>query len=107
MNSYMLSISDDRKTIDVVQTYRHPKKVFGVRWNPFDKKQFATCCEDGVLRIFNSDNTSPIRVGKGHTAKIFTCAWNPVIPNVIATSSDDCNVIVWDFSKADTDQKFS
>jgi WD40 repeat protein len=66
-NSYLLNISEDRKTIDIVQTYKHPKKVFGVRWNPFDKNQFATCCEDGILRIFNSENVNPVRVGKGHT----------------------------------------
>lgn len=60
MNCYLMQISDDRKSIDVIKTFKHPKKVFGVRWNPFDKKQFATCCEDGIVRVFTTDNTTAL-----------------------------------------------
>jgi WD40 repeat protein len=50
------------------------------------------------MRVWNLDNQAAVKICKGHTQKIFTCAWNPVVPNIIATSSDDCNVIVWDTS---------
>jgi WD40 repeat protein len=43
-NCYLIKISPDKKTMDVVNTYQHPKRVFGVRWNPHNAKEFATCC---------------------------------------------------------------
>ena len=100
---HLLKISENRKSLEKITSYKHPKRVFGVRWSPHEPNTFASCCQDAMLRVYDKDATEPKKIFGGHKAKIFTCVWNPLIANIMATSSDDKTVIVWDISKP-TDQ---
>jgi hypothetical protein len=44
---------------------------------------------------------APLFVLRGHTERVFSCSWSPLVPGLLATGSDDHNVILW---KVDLDK---
>lgn len=85
------------KDIDIRLKYVHPSPVYGCAWNKSESRLFATCCNDGSVRIFDyMDQRGPMFVLVGHTARCFSCSWSSINPRLLATSSDDNVVIVWD-----------
>ena len=66
-------------------------KLFSIR------SQIAICGNQGLLRIFDIDvsKDQPIKVLKGHQSKVANVSWSPHFGQLLATSSDDCTVRVW------------
>lgn len=82
------------------KAFAHPAAVYGCAWHPHQASVFATCCQDGIVRIFNHllANGQLLYSLKGHTARAFGVEWSLLMPGVLATGSDDHSVIVWDLN---------
>jgi WD40 repeat protein len=93
-DSYLAILKIEGKTISKHKMVKHPQSVFGTVWHPNNPLQIATGCQDGKIRVFNDGELS-VEI-KAHEGKIFNLAWNPCFDNIIATSSDDKSVGVWD-----------
>ena len=95
-DSFLAILKIEGKTMSKYKMIKHPMSVFGTVWHPVNAMQIATGCLDGKIRVFN-DGELAVEI-KAHEGKIFNLAWNPCFDNVIATSSDDKTVGVWDVS---------
>eukprot|EP01116_Phalansterium_solitarium_P012909 TRINITY_DN2963_c0_g1_i1.p1 TRINITY_DN2963_c0_g1~~TRINITY_DN2963_c0_g1_i1.p1 ORF type:complete len:1237 (+),score=444.65 TRINITY_DN2963_c0_g1_i1:142-3852(+) len=82
----------------IVQRYKHPRAAYGCDWNPHNKHQLVTGCQDGNVRVFDVSlpATTAARVLSGHTARVFNTVWSPLLPNVLVSGSDDKTLRVWD-----------
>ena len=85
------------KSLAIAKEYQHPDKVYGCAWNPMQKNEFVTACEDKILRLFDFsiESNMPVKTFEGHTAKIYNVAYSPVLLNIVATGSDDKTIRVW------------
>ena len=70
--------------------------VFGVHFCPTAGNLLIVGAHDGNVRIFDYLLRNPmICILKGHTARVFNCVWSPLVAGLIASGSDDKNVLVW------------
>jgi WD40 repeat protein len=60
---------------------------------------FAVGCKDGTVRLFEVGSDSPTSILKGHKDRAFNVCWNPIVPNVLASGSDDGTVRVWNITR--------
>jgi WD40 repeat protein len=73
----------------------------GVAFSPIEPKFLAIGCRDGKVRVIDtSREANEFTVLQGHTGRIFNVAWSPLVKNWLASSSDDCSVIVWNFAES-------
>lgn len=81
----------------VLSKFRHPNSVYGCAWSPFNKDHLATCCQDGVVRVWDITNASgkPEHEFVGHKCRAFNVAWSPLLEGYLASASDDSTVKVW------------
>ena len=83
----------------LIRKFSHPSKIYCSAWSPQNRELIATACANGYIYVwdlsFSKEAPKPT-VLKGHKAKCFNVAWNPILPNVLLSSSDDCTAIVWD-----------
>eukprot|EP00727_Mastigamoeba_balamuthi_P011385 m51a1_g687 hypothetical protein (951) ;mRNA; f:322611-326513 len=66
----------------------HP--AYGCSWSP--KEAFlAVGSQDGVVRVYDihKKGETPIAILKGHTARVFNTAWSTLMPDFLASCSDD------------------
>jgi len=78
----------------------HPASVVGVHYSPH---ALASGCQDGHVRIFplkdvvtaGMNDLQPKIVLKGHEARVFNVAFNPLCPHLLASGSDDKTIRVW------------
>eukprot|EP00761_Pharyngomonas_kirbyi_P003963 gb/GECH01003967.1/.p1 GENE.gb/GECH01003967.1/~~gb/GECH01003967.1/.p1 ORF type:complete len:1212 (+),score=249.40 gb/GECH01003967.1/:1-3636(+) len=82
-----------------IRSYKHPKPVFGIDWNPFNSNTLATGCLDGIVRILNVNSTSPTNILKGHEDSVYNVKWSPLKKNVLISGSNDNTIIVWFLDK--------
>lgn len=60
----------------------------------------ATACDDKKIRVFYlSHGESPLKIFSGHTAKVFSVKWSPILDGIFCSSSDDCKILIWDYSR--------
>lgn len=85
----------------------HKAAVLDIDFNPFNPSVVASVGEDGygyVWSIPDGGFTSNVQVGdaaqtlKGHRRKVGTVNWHPTASNILATSSTDYSVKVWDIN---------
>ncbi|KAH8026866.1 hypothetical protein HPB51_026201 [Rhipicephalus microplus] len=84
----------------LVQTFHHPKTVYGCDWNPNNESIFATACGDSVIRIYylGMDGGVPLKTLEGHAEKAFRVKWSPLRDGVLCSTSDDCTIHVWNYT---------
>ncbi|CAK0818930.1 unnamed protein product [Prorocentrum cordatum] len=103
---------------ELLQVLEHPKTVFGVAAPPCDPSaewaelaagapghgagaagpdcEVATACWDGVARIFDLPSGVLKARLPGHEGGLYSVAYSPLDPSLIATSSADRTVRIWD-----------
>lgn len=72
---------------------------------PFDSNICAIGLDTGETIIYNIDGEKEIKRTGDHTKKVFSTSFNHLREGVLATSSDDFNVIVYLFSEGFKDYK--
>eukprot|EP01033_Poteriospumella_lacustris_P008928 gene8927-6410_t len=83
------------------RTIAHPGIVYGVAWAPFQSTIFATCCHDGLVRVFNYAMMGELLYTlRGHNARVFSVNWSPIVPGLLATASDDRSILVWNINES-------
>lgn len=85
---------------DLITEYTSPANILQVKFNPFEKLNFAACCQDGIVRLFSERNKKCNAELSSHTKKVYGVTFNPLKKGVFATSSDDCKIGVWDLNKS-------
>ena len=91
----------------VVCKERHPNTVFGCHWNRCRPGVLATACADGSVRVFHlnlSKSLNKVRLTRveclrGHSSSTFRAIWSPHSPTLLASSSNDKSIRVWDLNK--------
>lgn len=70
--------------------------VYLVKTNPFNRKEFAMGCYDSTIKIFNTETDQPVRILTGHTMKVFGIFYNKYRRGLMASTSEDFTVGVWE-----------
>ncbi len=83
-------------------------KVLQLKFNPFNRLHFAAAFGDGKIRlgVIETASTSDKKFSgelAGHQKKVFGLSFNPKRRNILASSSDDFSIGVWDLN---TNNKF-
>ncbi|KAL9029529.1 MAG: hypothetical protein Q9196_002243 [Gyalolechia fulgens] len=88
----------------------HKAVVLDTDWNPFDDSLIASGSDDGKAFIWrvpedftlrtedgeDPEDVGPLRQFTGHSRKVGHVLFNPAAANVLATSSGDYTVKIWD-----------
>ena len=78
----------------LLQEFKHPGVVWDVAYSPVSNI-VATCCEDGLVRLWNARGGRMIMALKGHESGISCVSFAPN-GRFIVTGSFDKTVRVWD-----------
>lgn len=77
--------------------FAHPGPIYGCAWCLANSSIISTCCQDGNIRVFDVTRAQlPVYILVGHGARAFNCKWSPLLPNVLASGSDDQSIIIWE-----------
>ncbi|EDV21240.1 uncharacterized protein TRIADDRAFT_60260 [Trichoplax adhaerens] len=97
----------------------HRGPVLDIAWNPFNENIIASCSEDHSIRIwFIPDDGIPLKIKKqddeeerveeldesviilnGHSRRVNMVVWHPTANNVLASSSYDLSVVIWNVAQ--------
>ncbi|XP_062954891.1 coronin-7 isoform X2 [Cynocephalus volans] len=84
-------------------TLQNGAPVTDLAWDPFDPHHLAVAGEDGRIRLWRVPPegleevlTTPEAVLTGHTEKIYSLRFHPLAADVLASSSYDLTVRIWD-----------
>jgi WD40 repeat protein len=67
-----------------------------VMFDPFDYSNLAVGCGDNNIRIFTiNEKSDPPKLLTGHTSKVFSVCYHPRNKTILATSSDDTRIGLW------------
>jgi WD40 repeat protein len=90
----ILDISDPANPEQVQELQGINSAVLAVSWSP-DGTRLASGGRDNIVRVWELDKGSAIRVLEEHTGEIRGLAWSPD-SRLLASSGSDGQVIVWD-----------
>lgn len=87
----------------------HKGGITSMEFSPFQDRLLATGCEDGMVRCFVIDEggikadimEADVELEE-HARKVLAMNWHNSVENLMATSSVDKTVKVWDVNQADT-----
>ncbi|XP_072337489.1 coronin-7 [Scyliorhinus torazame] len=103
-------------------TIQNSVAVADLSWDPFDCHRLAVAGEDAKIRIWRIPTggltqvlSDPERALSGHTEKIYSIRFHPLASDILASSSYDMTVRIWNLSsgkeefilRGHTDQIFS
>lgn len=84
-------------------TLQNGTAVTDLAWDPFDPHRLAVAGEDARIRLWRVPPaglvevlTTPEAVLTGHTEKIYSLRFHPLAADVLASSSYDLTVRIWD-----------
>ncbi|KAM8778112.1 coronin-7 isoform 2-T2 [Rhynchonycteris naso] len=87
----------------VLPTLQNGTAVTDLAWDPFDPHRLAVAGEDARIRLWQVPPeglkevlTTPEAVLTGHTEKIYSLCFHPLAADVLASSSYDLTVRIWD-----------
>ncbi|KAI5959108.1 CRN1 [Candida theae] len=109
----VIPVEEVGKAPDKVSLFRgHKGPVLDTAFNPFDSQEIASCSDDGKILIWKipqdysfhryldendeiRDITEPSKVLSGHTRKVGLIEYHPCAANILASSSLDYTVKIW------------
>ncbi|CAN3374025.1 hypothetical protein DIURU_001769 [Diutina rugosa] len=109
----VIPVKEVGKAPDTVPLFRgHKAPVTDTAFNPFNRRQIASCADDGKICVWEipedysfhrylddndeiKDITEPLKVLSGHTRKVGHIQYHPCAENVLASSSLDYTVKIW------------
>jgi len=93
---------------DVPLVSVHKSAVLDLDWAPFNDQLIASCSEDCTVAIVKVPEegvtesiTTPVQTLIGHKRKVGTVNFHPSAANILATSSSDFTIKIWDIEKGD------
>ncbi|NWI17034.1 CORO7 protein, partial [Crypturellus soui] len=105
-----------------IPTIQNGTAVADLCWDPFDTRRLAVAGEDAKIRLWRIPTgglqdtlQEPEALLRGHTEKIYSIRFHPVSTDILASSSYDMTVRIWDLGagqdmlclQGHTDQIFS
>ncbi|KAI5959837.1 CRN1 [Candida pseudojiufengensis] len=109
----IIPIEEVGKAPDTVSLFRgHKGPVLDTAFNPFNEQEVASCSDDGKILIWTipddysfhsylneedevKDITEPTKILEGHSKKVGLISYHPCAENVLASSSLDYSVKIW------------
>jgi WD40 repeat protein len=85
--------------IDFKKVFKLGSSVYQIKFNPFVDSQFAAACNDFHVKICTFESEKPVLILSGHLAKVFGVEWNPKRKGILASSSDDDRIGIWEIEK--------
>lgn len=85
--------------LNLVKSIVVPCPVFQAKYLPYDQSSFAVGCQDGAIRIYKDPNDKPNKSLIGHSKKVFGLNFNPSRKGILASSSDDSKIGIWNLEK--------
>lgn len=113
----VIPLSVRGKLPDQIPLFRgHTATVLDTDWNPFDDSIVASSSDDGTIAIWkipddykivyedpeDIQEIAPLKKLTGHARKVGHIQWHPVAENVLASSSADYSVKIWDVDSGKT-----
>jgi WD40 repeat protein len=95
---YIISYSNSK--LEITKQILINNSIYQIKYNPFNKKEFAVACFDGSIRFFNVDADQPFKTLTGHSKKVFGIFFNKHIKGLMASTSEDFSVGVWDLESS-------
>ncbi|CAG8485301.1 2863_t:CDS:10 [Paraglomus brasilianum] len=96
------------KIVDGIPLYRgHTAAVLDTDFANFNDNVIASCAEDSKVMIWNipdelgepeSPDVTPAATLSGHTKKVGHVLFHPVADNILASSSSDLSIYLWDLT---------
>ena len=85
-------------------------KLFQIKVSPHEPGAFAVSAMDSHIRVYSNANVAgneykQTKLLKGHTHKVFGIAFHPK-ENILASSSDDFKVGIWNVSESEPKAKY-
>ncbi|MCL4130792.1 UNVERIFIED_CONTAM: hypothetical protein GTU68_009465 [Idotea baltica] len=84
----------------------HKRTIYDISWCKLTSA-IATACGDDCIRIFKENETSSseepvfdllLSIPDAHTEDVNCVAWNPIIGGLLASTSDDGTIKIWDLT---------
>ncbi|KAI4342413.1 hypothetical protein MLD38_027045 [Melastoma candidum] len=102
----LLMIWDSRTYKPEQRIKAHEKEVNGLSFNLYTEWIVATASSDATIGLFDLRKlTLPLHVLSGHDGEVLQVDWDPNHEAVLASSSDDRRVIVWDINRIGDEQQ--
>ena len=105
LNNDFMAIDGSRKLNEVKfderiqrkRSYKVGGSSYGCSWSPFNAFMIAVTNSKGYIHVYDIalERDHPIYSVRGHKLRAFQVEWSPLLPGLLATSSDDCTVKVW------------
>ncbi|KAL7626925.1 Coronin-like protein crn1 [Parahypoxylon ruwenzoriense] len=106
----VIPVNEKGKLPDVIPLFRgHTAAVLDTDWNPFNDRLIASASEDGKVMLWQvpqgftllGDAEEPADVYptaklSGHSRKVGQVLFNPAAENILASSSGDLTIKIWD-----------
>jgi len=106
----VIPVTETGKLPDLMPLFRgHTAPVLDTDWSPFDDKFIASGSDDGKIMLWrvpegftlhqdpeNIQHVAPISKLTGHTRKVGHVLFNPSAQNILASSSGDYTIKIWD-----------
>ncbi|CAH1390008.1 unnamed protein product [Nezara viridula] len=89
----------------VIPTLVNATNIMDFSWDPFDNKRLAVGCDDGSVKLWivpesglTEATNNADKVLQAHIEKIYCLKFHPLASDILATTSYDMTIRIWDLS---------
>ncbi|KAI9164658.1 hypothetical protein H9P43_008517 [Blastocladiella emersonii ATCC 22665] len=91
----VLDTDNDPESMLVARFTAHANAIFDVQWHPTDPC-IATASGDQTVVLWDLERQSSVALFSAHKSSVRSVAFNPFDPAMLATTSRDGSIIIWD-----------